>query len=708
MQNNHPDLVLVIDDDPAIRLLSRATLEHDGFQVIEAPDGDTGVALFAQSRPDIVLLDVMMPGKDGFSTCSELRRLSPQSPVPVLMMTGLDDVDSINRAYQAGATDFVTKPINWPVLGHRVRYILRSSRALAELAESQRSLAEAHRLAGLSTWEWDIEMDSMRWSKEIYHSLGIVGFDPPHTSITFWNLVHPDDQTHVRNHLVAALKREAPFDVDYRIIVQNDEVQTIHAQAETLFRSDGRAVRMRGTIQNITDRKRSEEQIRQLAFYDTLTGLPNRFLFQEQLELALQQSVRDDAMVALLFLDLDNFKRINDTLGHRVGDQLLEQVAKRLFTSVRSEDRIHRSESGELLQTVARLGGDEFTVMVNHIDQPEDAARVAQRILHILAEPSMVDGHELFVSTSIGIAICPSDGKDMQTLLKNADIAMYHAKAQGRGHYQFYNSSMNATALEKLELESSIRRALDRNEFILFYQPRMDGASGKVVGNEALLRWRHPVKGLLVPADFIGLMEETGLIVPIGAWVIKEACRQNKAWQDAGLPAVPVSVNISSLQFRQPDLAEVIRRALSVSNLDGRYLELEVTESMLMQDAESTVRNLKQLGILISIDDFGTGFSSLNYLKRFPVDALKIDRSFVKHVDSDRDNAAIARAIIALARSLDLSVVAEGVETSNERHFLFENGCLEMQGFLFSRPIEPDALARLWKSGDLLSAQASG
>jgi diguanylate cyclase (GGDEF)-like protein len=615
----------------------------------------------------------------------------------------LDDVESINRAYQAGATDFVTKPINWPVLGHRVRYILRSSRALADLAESQRSLAEAHRLAGLSSWEWNIESDTMRWSKEIYHSLGVEGFDPPTTSITFWSLVHPNDQHYVRSHLVAALKCLKPFDLDYRIVFPNGEIRSIHTQAKTYFRSDGRAVRMRGTIQNITERKRTEEQIRQLAFYDTLTGLPNRFLFKEQLELALQQAKRDETMIALLFLDLDNFKRINDTLGHRIGDQLLEQVAKRLFASVRSEDRVHRSESGELLQAVARLGGDEFTVMVNHIDQPEDAARIAQRILHALAQSSTIEGHELFVSTSIGIAISPHDGADMHTLLKNADIAMYHAKAQGRGHYQFYNYSMNATALERLELESDIRRALDRDEFVLYYQPRIDGASGSVVGNEALLRWRHPVKGLLAPAEFIGLMEETGLIVPIGAWVIKEACRQNKAWQDAGLPPVPVSVNISSLQFRQHNLAELIEHALMANLLEGKYLELEVTESMLMQDAESTVRQLKQLGILISIDDFGTGFSSLNYLKRFPVDALKIDRSFVKHVDSDRDNAAIAKAIIALGRSLDLSVVAEGVETSNERNFLFANGCLEMQGFLFSKAIEPDTLAGLWRDGNVLA-----
>jgi diguanylate cyclase (GGDEF)-like protein len=697
-----PDLVLIVDDDPAVRLLTRETLALGGFATVEAANGDNGLALFRKRQPDVVLLDVLMPGKDGFTTCAELRQDPAAQHTPVLMMTGLDDVESINHAYEVGATDFVTKPINWPILAHRVRYMLRASRAMAELAHSQHSLAQAHRLAGLSSWEWDIGGDAIRWSKEIYHSLGVPEDIVELTKETFWSLIHPDDRGFVRSCFVSAMKAEKPLNLDYRIVLPSSEIHTIHAQGETEYGADGRAARMRGTIQDITERKRAEEQIRQLAFYDTLTGLPNRILFTEQLSLALEQAQRDAYNVALFFLDLDNFKRINDTLGHKFGDMLLETVARRLAHCLRPEDKLHRSDLQEVHQNVARLGGDEFTVLVNRIRHPEDAAKVAQRILDALAEPLQIETHELFVSASIGIAIFPMDGRDIDTLLKNADTAMYHAKGQGRGRYQFYSGSMNASALERLELESNIRRALERQEFVLHYQPRLDGHSGEIVGNEALVRWQHPLRGLLTPIHFIELAEETGLIVPLGAWVLSEACRQNKAWQRQGLPSVPVSVNISSVQFKQRNLLEVVSQALTDSGLGAHFLELEVTESMLMQDTESTtqiIKTLKDMGIRISIDDFGTGFSSLNYLKRFPVDTLKIDRSFVKGVESDRDNAAIATAIIALARSLQLGVVAEGVETVQERAFLHDRGCQEMQGYLFSRPIPADELAGLWQTG---------
>jgi diguanylate cyclase (GGDEF)-like protein len=698
------DTVLVIDDDPVIRLLTKETLEQDGFLVEEAADGDAGMEAFARARPDIILLDVMMPGKDGFQVCSELRATAGDQVTPVLMMTGLDDVDSINRAYETGATDFITKPINWPVLGHRVRYMLRASRAMSELAQSQTSLAEAHRLAGLSRWEWDIDKRSVSWSKEIYHVFEVPDNSVSPTVEAFWALIHPEDRNRVRASFVAALKGVAQLNLDYRVVLPNGKVRTIHSQGATEFRPNGRAYRMRGTIQDITERKRVEEQIRQLAFFDSLTGLPNRMLFKEQLGLALQQAKRDRSIVALFFLDLDNFKRINDTLGHNIGDVLLEHAARRITQCVRGEDRIFRGEMADFGTSVARLGGDEFTVLLNRVRTPEDAARVAQRILHTLGEPLALAERELYISASIGIAICPIDGEDIDTLLKNADTAMYHAKGQGRGRYQFYSDSMNATALERLELESSLRRALDRREFVLHYQPRLDGKTGEIVGNEALARWQHPTRGFLGAPEFIGLAEETGFIVQLGAWVLEEACRQNKLWQLEGLPPAPVSVNISTLQFQQKNLAELVAQTLAKTGLQAHYLELEVTESILMQDTELTIETmdaLKRMGVRISIDDFGTGFSSLNYLKRFPVDCLKIDRSFVRGVHDDRDNAAIAMAIIALAKSLELGVVAEGVETAQEQRFLRRHGCQEMQGYLFAKPVPPQELAALWMSGAL-------
>jgi diguanylate cyclase (GGDEF)-like protein/PAS domain S-box-containing protein len=698
--SNHKELVLLIDDDVGLRDLARHVLEAQGFFVVTADNGRQGLSLFDERKPDIIMLDVMMPDQNGFDVCLALRRLPRGKHTPILMITSLDDVESINRAYEAGATDFVTKPLNWPLLGHRLRYMLRSSHAMEDLAKSRENLADAQRLAGLSSWEWDLEKNIVYWSKEIYHTFGMNEDSINSSSESFWNLIHPDDREVVKDAFVAAIKAEKPYNQDYRIVLPNGATQIIHVQGRTEYDGDGRALRMRGTIQDITERKRTEEQIRHLAFYDSLTSLPNRMLFKEQLGQALQSARREDRYVGILFLDLDNFKRVNDTLGHTIGDLLLQDVGARLAQCVRGEDSVARNPSAQPSSTVARLGGDEFTVLLSRIAQTQDAAKVAQRILDSLAAPILVGGHELFVSASLGIAIYPFDGEEIETLLKNADAAMYHAKSDGRGRYHFYSPSMNATALEKLNLERSLRKALERGEFVLYYQPMVQGITGEVIGNEALLRWQHPERGLVLPNDFISLAEETGLITPIGEWVIEAACQQNYQWQRAGLPPVPVTVNLSSLQFHDPQLAIKVMAILERTGLDPCYLMLELTESMLMQDSErnvATLLELRKLGVRMAIDDFGTGFSSLNYLKRFPVDHLKIDQSFVRDITHDQGNAAIAMAVIALARSLKLGVVAEGVETLEERDFLRANGSPDMQGYLFCQPQPADSIAALWK-----------
>ena len=696
----HKYSVLVIDDDIAIRDLARRVLEAKGFSVITADNGVHGISAFQEHDPDIVMLDVMMPDIDGFAVCNEMRRSQQGANTPILMITSLDDVESINRAYEVGATDFVTKPFNWPLLVHRLRYMLRASEAMDALARSRENLADAHRLAGLSSWEWDLAKDVVYWSKEIYHAFGMPEDSVNSNSDSFWNLIHPEDREAVREAFVAAIKAEKPYNQDYRIVLPNGATQIIHVQGRTDYGADGRAIRMRGTIQDITERKRTEEQIRHLAFYDSLTSLPNRMLFKEQLSQALQSARREERFVAILFLDLDNFKRVNDTLGHTIGDLLLQEVSSRLALCIRAEDSLARNPSMQPTTTVARLGGDEFTVLLSRIAHTQDAAKVAQRIMDGMALPITVDGHEMFVSASIGIAVYPFDGEEIDTLLKNADAAMYHAKNDGRGRYHFYNTSMNAMALEKLNLERGLRKALDRGEFVLYYQPLVNGASGEVVGNEALLRWQHPERGLLGPAEFISLAEETGLIVPIGEWVLEIACKQNYDWQLAGLPAVPVTVNLSSLQFQDPQFTRKVYEILHRTKLNPRYLTLELTESMLMHDSQHTMDALvalRKLGVGLAIDDFGTGFSSLNYLKRFPVDHLKIDQSFVRDIAQDPGNSAIALTIIALARSLKMGVVAEGVETLEERDFLQANGSPDMQGFLFCEPQPASVIANLWE-----------
>jgi diguanylate cyclase (GGDEF)-like protein len=450
---------------------------------------------------------------------------------------------------------------------------------------------------------------------------------------------------------------------------------------------------------------RMVEQIHVLAYYDRLTKLPNRVLFKEQLDQMLQYAKRHKQLVAILFFDLDHFKRINDTLGHDLGDKLLCEVADRLSKKIRQSDYASRANIEKTI--VSRMGGDEFTLYLDDIAQVQDAARVAQRILDILSQPFILGIHEVFITASIGITIFPFDGEDGETLLKNADTAMYHAKDKGRNHYQFFTPSMNAAVMKRLTLENDLRKALQRQEFVLHYQPQVDLRTGMIIGVEALIRWQHPDKGLIPPLEFIPLAEETGLIVPIGQWVLRTACAQNKAWQAAGFPPMRVAMNISGRQILDRQLPEIVAQILKDTGLNPQYLEMELTESILMKNEKtvlSTMHELKAMGPRLSIDDFGTGYSSLSYLKSFPLDILKIDQSFVRDIPTDEDDVALVRAIIAMAHSLKLKVLAEGVETEQQLALLREEGCDEIQGYLFSRPVPVDALVQLLQQGKRLPA----
>src|SRR5712692_1588626 len=418
-------------------------------------------------------------------------------------------------------------------------------------------------------------------------------------------------------------------------------------------------------------------EMEHLAYHDALTGLPNRPLFMDRLIMALAQASRSNQQVAVFFLDLDRFKDINDSLGHSTGDGLLKAVAERIRRCVREGD------------TVARFGGDEFTLLIPRIDQVEDAAKIAQKILETLKIPFSIHDHELFVTTSIGISICPNDGSDPETLVRNADTAMYRAKDQGRDNYQLYAPAMNARALERLALENMLRKALAHRELVLFYQPVAHMKTKNIVGVEALIRWKHPEMGMVSPAHFISVAESSGLIIPIGDWVLRTACKQAKLWQKKIDSELTVAVNLSARQFQQPNLTEEIAEALEETGLEPKYLELEITESNAMQNADNTIytlRELKALGVRIAMDDFGTGYSSLNYLKKFPIDTLKLDQSFVRDITTDPSDAAIATAVIAMAHSLDLKVIGEGVEKEEQFAWLLKQNCDYIQGYLFSPP----------------------
>ena len=540
-------------------------------------------------------------------------------------------------------------------------------------------------LAELSTdwfWEQDESFRFVQVSRGIYNADMV-----PHLGRTRWDqpVVSPDASGWEQHR--AQLNRHEDFrDFVYQVRDRLGMVRTFSISGTPIFDEQGVFRGYRGVGSDISDRKAAEQRIEYLAYHDALTGLPNRLLVQDRFVQALAQAERNHTRIALVYLDLDNFKAINDSLGHEAGDELLREVARRLRACVRDSD------------TISRQGGDEFLLMLCDLPDTEVAAAIVLKIMDRLQEPVQLGTQELSTSASIGVAIGPQDGQDFETLRKKADMAMYRSKEAGRNAYHFFDPTMDAEAGEHLLMRNGLRRALERNEFLLHYQPQYDLASGELTGVEALIRWLHPELGLVPPGRFIGVAEESGLIVPIGDWVLREACQQAMRWQRAGLPSMTLSVNLSAIQFKRGNVEQSVRRALAESGLSAKLLELELTESILLQNVDSvlsSVRALKQLGVKLAIDDFGTGYSSLSYLKRLDIDQLKIDQSFVRDLASDPDDAAIVRAIIQMARSLNLRTVAEGVESEQISDQLRAFGCDAAQGYFYSRPVPAPEIERL-------------
>jgi diguanylate cyclase (GGDEF)-like protein/PAS domain S-box-containing protein len=546
------------------------------------------------------------------------------------------------------------------------------------LRESETRFRDFAHAAGEYVWETDLESRFTYVSSRVqsvwgYSDQELIGRKPS-------EFMPPGEAERVTEWLRQNMAPDRSFrDLEHMIVTRNGETRWLLNNAVGIFRTPSEQTGWRGTGRDVTDRKSAEARISYLATRDPLTELPNRVLFNDRLEQGIVAARRTGQSLALLFIDLDRFKNINDSLGHQVGDQLLKQVGTRMLDCVRKGD------------TLSRLGGDEFVVTLEGLQQAEDAAQVASKIIKTLSRPFEITGHTLNTSCSIGISIFPLDADDERALMKNADTAMYHAKEKGRNNYQFFSPEMNTRAVERHTLETALRQAIEQQQFKLYYQPQVDMRTGKVVGMEALLRWDHPERGLLAPGTFIAVAEESGLIEPIGQWVLRNACQRAKAWQDAGYPALKIAVNISARQVNRPrEFARGIARVLSATGLEPRYLELEMTESLLIQNAEENIavlRKLGQEGMRIAVDDFGTGYSSRSYLRQLPIDTLKIDRSFVRDIETDPEDAAIIQAIVAMAHSLGLQVTAEGVETRGQLEALSRLQCDEYQGFLFSRPL---------------------
>lgn len=686
-------LALVVDDDRLTRMLAREALEAAGLRVTEASDGDEAVEAALRERPDLILLDINMPRVDGYEALAQIRASDTLRRVPVLVLTSRNDAGSVDRAYELGATDFLAKPIHFQLLPHRVRYLLRAQGAIAQLRSSQGRLERSQRMACIADWELDVASGVVEASPLFPEFFGA----SPTSLDELLDRIHPEDSARIRHEFRRLLEEGLAFSEDHRLVDEDGGVIEVHHEAQRA--SPGHFT---GTLQDITPRKQAERRVGELAFSDALTGLPNRSFLNEHLRYALARSERNGRRVALLALDLDRFKRINDTLGHHAGDELLQQAAARLRTCVRRTDALVRPTALEGARNsapaIARFGGDEFLIVLPDVNEAREPAQLAERIVAALREPYVVAGREVESTPSLGIAMS-EPGQEPSSLLSRADAAMYEAKGRGGGTFCFHNQEMTERVRRRLALEGDLRRALAADQIQCAYQPCIELATGRVRSVEVLARWEHPERGTLAPASFIPVAEETGMIVALGLQVLTAACRAAAAWTEAGHADVLVSVNVSARQLRDDTFQQAVLDSLSASGLKPEDLELELTESVLLDEREGhPLRDLRAQGVRVALDDFGTGFSSLRYLKDLPADTVKIDKSFVAGLPDDGASVAIATAVTRLMSELGLDVIAEGVQTEQQRLFLAEHGCKSAQGFFLARPMPLDALLG-WLAG---------
>ncbi|HSZ07594.1 MAG TPA: EAL domain-containing protein [Steroidobacteraceae bacterium] len=678
-----PVRVLLADDDAILREIASVMLKEAGFTVQIVGGGDAAVAACALRMPDIALLDVEMAEGDGYQACANIRSLPGGADLPIVMVTGCDDTLSINCAYEAGATDFVVKPINWALLTHRIRYVMRGARAIEALRFSEQKNAALLKAIP----DGILLINSAGTIGHCFSPIAGLRRTPPATGPkSIFDLIPEVTHGHAMDCLSSALRGEPAV---FEFALEGEVRSLRHFECRYLPNSAGQVLAI---IRDVTARKEADARIHRLAYYDALTGLPNREWIRDYLAQSLAEARRRHRRLALLHLDLDQFKRINDTLGHATGDALLRQVAERLQVSF-DQDGFDGVQA-----QLARAGGDEFIVVLTGIADATQPTLVAQKILAAHATAFLQADYELVVTPSIGIATFPEHGDDVQSLLKNAEGAMYEAKSSGRNQLRVYDSVVNARALKRLSLEMELRRAVEDSSLEVYYQPKYEARTLKLLGGEALLRWFHPDRGQIPTADFIAVAEETGLIGDIGNWALQRVCRDLAHWRGEGLAMPHVAVNVSGRDFMHPEALLRLSDTVIRANLSPSLFELELTEGVLMRDAEAGRRSLlalKEFGFALAVDDFGTGYCSLNYLKRFPLDTLKIDRSFVADISEDPDDAAIVRAIIALGHSLDLKIVAEGVTTLAQLKFLQAETCDAIQGFLMSAAVPAAAFADL-------------
>jgi diguanylate cyclase (GGDEF)-like protein/PAS domain S-box-containing protein len=687
-------LLLVEDNAGDARLLREMFSEQssDRTEMTHAESMSAAEKHLAERPFDLILLDLGLPDAQGMGAVRRARAAAPR--VPLVVLTGLDDESLAAQALQEGAQDYLIKgQIETRGLLRALRYAVeRKTMEDTLFVEKERAQVTLNSIGdavictdifGNITFLNLVAEKMTGWSRQEASGQPMASVFRAQDATDGKTTSNPMEMALVQNRTMhlpqnCILIRRDGFEIPIE-----DSVAPIHDR-------EGKASGAVIVFRDVSAARAMAVQMAHSAQHDFLTGLPNRMLVNDRLDQAIALASRHAKKVAVLFLDLDGFKHINDSLGHPTGDKLLQSIAKSLVDCVRGSD------------TVSRQGGDEFVVLLSEVEHSDDAAITAKRMLHAVAEAHSINQHDLHVTTSIGVSVYPDDGPDAETLIKNADTAMYQAKENGRQSYQFFKPAMNVRAVERQSIEESLRRALERQEFALHYQPKINLTTGEITGAEALMRWTHPTRGLISPAQFIPVAEDCGLILPIGNWGLREACRQAQSWVDAGLPLGTMAVNISAMEFRDEHFLEGVFTILDDTGLAPGSLELELTESVLMKRAESTESILKALrarGVQVAVDDFGTGYSSLSYLRKFPIDALKIDQSFVRQITTSPDETTIVTAVISMGRSLKLRVVAEGVETQEELAFLQAHQCEEAQGYYFSRPVAAQQFVSLLRTG---------
>ena len=682
----HKEKIFIAEDEKSAALGIAKSLEELGYIVAGQTDtGEVAIKEVERLQPDLVLMEIRLKGQlDGIEAA---KRIHTNLDIPVVFISAHADTVTLNTVMLTQAYGFIVRPFEAPDLKSNITLAIYKHSMERKLRESEERYALAVRAANDGIWDWNLRTNkiyySSRWKKMLGYKESEMGTAPD----DWFKLVHPDDQKLIQTNLVSHLKGLTPhFQCEYRIKHSNGTYLWVLSRGLAVQDAKGTAYRMAGSQSDITARKLAEDRLAHDAVHDALTGLPNRVLFLDRLQNRLERTKRNpNELFAVMFIDLDRFKVVNDSLGHAVGDQLLITIANRLKLCVRPND------------TISRLGGDEFAVLLDAVNDTNDTRLVADRIKGRLKTTTILGAVERSPTASIGIVMFNKNYKTAEELLRDADSAMYYAKANGGSQYQLFDDTMHSSAVELIQLEGELKRAVERSEWIVHYQPIISLVSGKPVGAEALVRWLHPQKGIIPPQEFIRVAEDTGLILSIGEFVLRTACIQAKAWREAGYPKFWVSVNISGRQFHNQNLVDMVTKILSETDLPNDGLRLEITESIAIQDMEHTIKIMNkfdELGISTSLDDFGTGYSSLSYLKQFPLKVLKIDQSFLQDLQVNKKNESLILAIIAMARSLGLEVVAEGVEKEEQLTFLRTNQCGNAQGFLLSHPLSADDLTK--------------